>query len=302
MNTRNVSIRATGMLCALLLTPLLLSCGSGNKGSSQVIATVNGREITMTQLNRALETAGVREVTPETRQRALASLTAEELMVQAALENKIDRDATFVQALEQSRRQLLAQHFAERMIYPKTLISATEVTDYFNRETLLFAKRRTFRFTTFQANAEEVTPAVMKELDPVESVDGVRTVLDKHGIKYVTELASVAPEQLPVDELDAYASAKVGDLFVNPQSGGTVLLMSVTGIDDAMPITLERARPLIEEYLRNARNRKATEDYLVSARANAQIEYAKGESPPGTKIAQAGAATPEPAVVARTAE
>src|SRR4051812_42452041 len=108
-----------------LLTPLLFSCGAEKTGrSSQVVATVNGHEITVMQLNHAFEVAGVRDVTPDTRKRAIESLTAEELLVQAALDHDIDRDAAFVQALEHSRRQLLAQFFAERMIYPKTVITA----------------------------------------------------------------------------------------------------------------------------------------------------------------------------------
>jgi EpsD family peptidyl-prolyl cis-trans isomerase len=276
--------------CVALLIPALLSCGSdAGKRGSQVVATVNEREITVVQLNRALERAGLREVTPAMRRQAIDALTNEELMVQAALQNDIDRDASFVQALEQARRQLLAQFFAERMIFPKTVVTAAEITDYYNREPLLFAKRRRFRLTTFQANAGDVTPAVTTKLERVASVDDVRGVLDAHGIKYVTELASLGPEQLPLDELDAYARAKVGDLFINARDDGVVLLMSVTGIDEEVPMTLDRAKPMIEEYLRNARNRAAAAEYMARARANATIVYTQPEdaSPAGTTLTQA---------------
>lgn len=300
----NIRVTALRVACAVLLVPALLSCGSSSDGhGTQVVATVNGHEITVMQLNHALETAGVREVTTETRKRALESLTAEELMVQAALKNEIDRDASFVQALEVSRRQLLAQTFAERMVYPKTVVTAAEVTDYYNKEPLLFAKRRRFRLTTFQANSGDVTPAVAAELQQVKSVENVRGVLDAHGIKYVTELATITPEQLPVDELDDYSNAAVGDLFINPQSGGAVLLMSVTAIEDDVPMTLERARPLIEEYLRNARNRSAAQEYVTRARANAQIVYTQPEDalPPGV-VTQVAMEKGTPGVAKRLVE
>jgi EpsD family peptidyl-prolyl cis-trans isomerase len=273
-----------------LLVPLLISCGSSTgERSSQVVATVNEREITVTQLNRALESAGVREVTPAVRQRAIETLTTEELLVQAALTHEIDRDASFVQALEQARRQLLTQFFAERMIYPKTVVTAEEIADYYNQEPLLFAKRRRFRLTTFQANAGDVTPAISAELQNVKSVDGVRGVLDAHGIKYVTELASIAPEQLPLAELEAYSTAAVGDLFVNTRPDGVVMLMSVTGIEEDVPMTLERARPMIEEYLRNSRNRAAAAEYVETARSTAKIVYTQAaDAPPaGTALTQA---------------
>jgi EpsD family peptidyl-prolyl cis-trans isomerase len=276
IRTDHLLSTASRIACGVLLFPTLMSCGasSGARGS-QVVATVNGHEITVTQLNRALESAGVREVTAATRKRAIESLATEELLVQAALENDIDRDAGFVQALEQSRRTLLSQFFAERMIYPKTLISATEITDYYNKQPLLFAERRRFRLTTFQAAAADVTPAVTAELETVHSVEKVRDVLDTHGIKYTTERASISPEQLPLDELETYSKAAVGDLFINPRGDGSVLLMSVAAIEEDVPMTLERARPLIEEYLQNTRNQTAAADYAARIRASAKIVYAQ---------------------------
>ncbi len=279
MYTRNSTLR---LACGLAVVQLLAACGSsggGGKGS-QVIATVNGEEITVLQLNRVLERGGVREVTPEVRRRAIDSLTSEELMVQAALAAKIDRDTAFVQSLENARRQLLAQIFAERVVYPKTVVTAAEIADYYNREPLLFANRRKFRLTTFRAAGADLTPQVSAALKEVKSVDEVRGVLDARGIKYETQLASISPEQLPVIELPAFAKASVGDLFINPEEGGSVLLMSVTGIDDDVPLTLERARPMIEEFLRNSRNREATEAYLERVRASAEIVYASAADAP----------------------
>jgi peptidyl-prolyl cis-trans isomerase C len=293
---------ALRLTCGVLLLPALLSCSPGSgEGSSQVVATVNGHEITETQLNRELESAGVREVTAATRQRAIDALAIEELLVQAALKNEIDRDAGFVQALEQSRRKLLAQLFAERVIYPKTVISATEVSDYYNQQTLLFAQRRRFRLTTFQANAADVAPAVMKELEAANSIEKVRRVLDAHGIKYTTELATVTPEQLPIDELEAFSKAAVGDLFVNPRDDGSVLLMAVAAIEDDVPMTLERARPLIEQYLQNARNQKAAAQYVAHVRANANIVYTRPAdlTAPGTNITQAAPTSTEPLAAVR---
>jgi peptidyl-prolyl cis-trans isomerase C len=289
---------ASRIACGALLLPTLMSCGPGSAArGSQVVATVNGHEITATQLNRALESAGVREVTETARKRAIESLATEELLVQAALKNDIDRDADYVQALEQQRRKLLAQFFAERMIYPKTIISTTEINDYSNKQPLLFAERRRFRLTTFQATSADVTPAVTAELEAVNSVEKVRRVLEAHGIKYTTELASISPEQLPVDELEAFSKAAVGDLFVNPRGDGSVLLMSVAAIEQEVPMTLERARPLIEEYLHNARNQMAAADYVARVRANAKIVYTlppEGESPPDISITQATAGNPSP--------
>jgi len=278
--THDLRTSARRIACGALLIPALLSCGSSSGArNSQVVATVNGQEITVTQLNLALESAGVREITATARKRAIESLATEELLVQAALQNDVDRDAGFVQALEQERRKLLSQFFAERMIYPKAIIGPAEITEYYLKQPLLFAQRRRFRLTTFQATSADVTPAVTAELMAVNSVEEVRNVLDAHGIKYTTELTSVSPEQIPVDELAAYSKASVGDLFVNSRDDGSVLLMSVAAIEEDVPMTLERARPLIEEYLHNARNQAAAAEYVARVRATAEIVYTQ---PPET--------------------
>lgn len=305
MNQRLKRVSAAQRLaCGALVIPALISCGTSGERSSQVIASVNEQEITVTQLNRVLESAGVREVTADTRRRAIETLTTEELLVQAALKHEVDRDTNFVQALEQARRQLLTQFFAERVIYPRTVVTDAEIADYYNRNPLLFAERRRFRLTTFQAKASDMTPALSAALQKVTSVDGVRGVLDAHGIKYVTELASVAPEQLPLTELDAYSKAKVGDLFVNSREDGVVMLMSVTGIDEDVPMTLERARPMIEEYLRNARNHAAAAEYVATARATADIVYTRPEDarPPGVTVTQAAPERAAPGIAAQVAE
>lgn len=290
---------ANRLLTCLVLMTAVSACGGKSDGkSSQVVATVNDEEITVMQLNRVLQSTGASEVTSEVTKRALDALTSEELLVQAALKAKIDRDPAFVQALEQSRRQLLAQFFAERSVYPKTVVTAQEVADYYRKEPLLFANRKTFRLTTFETGKSDMTAAVREKLDQVKSVDQVRGVLDAHAIKYVTQMISVAPERLPLSELSAFANAKVGDLFINQQNEDKVLLMSVTSIEQDVPLTLERAKPMIEEYLRNSRNKQAAAEYLKHAKATAKIvlsekvtspKYAPAAAPAPTAAAEAAA-------------
>jgi len=265
----------TAVTCAVLFATAFGGCSSkGSPGkNSQVVATVNDKEITATQLNRVLQSSGVAEITPEVTRRALESLTSEELLVQAALESKIDRDPAFVLAVEQSRRQLLAQFFAEKTVYPKAAISAEDIAEYYEAQPLLFANRKKFRLTTFVADKQDMTPAVTAEIQGVKSVDDVRSILDRHGIKYLTQMASVTPEQLPLAQLPSFEQAKVGDLFVSERASGKVTLMSVTAIDEDVPLTLESARSLIETYLVNARNKQAIDDYLQQRKTVAKIAY-----------------------------
>lgn len=272
--------RKAALACCALALTALCGCGARHAGkSSQVVATVNEQEITILQLNQMLRGAGHANVTPDLRKKALESLTNEELLVQAAMKMDIDRDPAFVQALEHARRTLLAQLFAERVVYPKEAVTAAEVTEFYRNMPLLFANRRVFRLTTFLTDEVDITPRVTDELSQAESVDLVRNVLDAHGIKHVTQMVSVAPEEIPVHELPAYAKARVGDVFFTRKEDGKMLLMAVAAIQEELPLSLEVARPRIEQYLRNARNRQATEEYLKGARSTAKIVYAEAPAP-----------------------
>jgi hypothetical protein len=107
-------------------------------------------------------------------------------------------------------------------------------------------------------------------------------------------MASIVPEQVPLNQLARFSKAGVGDLFINEQNGGKVLLMSVTAIEDDVPLTLERAKPMIEGYLRNSRNKQATEEYLRQAKATAHISYLVGDEKEPMQI------SPEPGTQARS--
>src|ERR1700722_3385297 len=78
---------------------------------SQIVATVNEHEITMSQLKQALYSSGASAAAagPEATKQALDSLVNEELLVQKAVINKVDRDPAVVRAIESARRQVLVR-------------------------------------------------------------------------------------------------------------------------------------------------------------------------------------------------
>jgi peptidyl-prolyl cis-trans isomerase C len=130
LNSKFYAARAklSGLLVTLPLLFILSGChmDHGATKSSQVVATVNNHEITTSQLNQALEAAGVDQVTPAEEKEAIDSLVAEELLVQDALKSKLDRQPAVVLAMERARRQVLAQAYAERSLYSPTALEIEE--------------------------------------------------------------------------------------------------------------------------------------------------------------------------------
>ncbi len=245
-----------------------------SSNSPQVVATVNDRELTLIQLNETLQTNEI-DATPDNARKAIHSLIDEELLVQQALKSSLDRDPSVVHTMEHARRTVLADAFLQRMVYPKKQISSQEMEGYYQSNPGLFEKRRVYHLTSFTVRTSDMNDRLTNDLASAHSEETVRTILEKHEVKFTTEQVTAAAEDLPLDRLSAFTNSKAGDLIVIEQKNGFTLLMSVTGADDR-PLTFERAKPMIVQYLTTVRNAKALDTYLEGLRQSAKITYAPG--------------------------
>ncbi len=273
---------------ALALLAVASACSSGRGGDkSQVVARVNGAEITVSQLRTALLAKGEPQPTPQATQQALDGLVNEQLLVDAALANKLDRDPTVVQALEAARRQFLARAYMERTVFPKQEITAVEQAAYYKSNPALFAHRRVYQFAAFTAAIPQVPAAVVAELSKATTPDAVAAVLSAHSVAFETQNLARAAEQLPLEQLPQFSAAGLGDIVITPQRGRSTLTL-ITGMQDA-PLGFDSAQPIIQQYLENVRNAKALDTHLKQARASASIS----QSDSGL-VAAAGVPTPVP--------
>jgi peptidyl-prolyl cis-trans isomerase C len=276
MCVENQARRLLWVLVVSQATVALVGCGHGSSvhQSSQVVAVVNDKEITVSQVNQALRGAKVEAVTPEVTRQAVDSLVAEELLVQDALRNKMDRDPGVVQAIEHSRRRVLAEAFAEKRLFPSAAPTNEQIEAYYRKNPALFANRKLFRFTTFSASRADMTDPIRSELNDAHSVEQVRAVLERHAISYSAQISNVSPEQIPMNRLPAFASAAVGDVLITESTGNKLSLMCLTSTEDN-PVALEQATPMIREFLTNASHQEALAAYIKQSKATAKIAYTR---------------------------
>lgn len=264
---------AIRLTSAVLVAAVLSGCGGGKSGqASQVVAKVDESEITVSQLSEALAQRGVESATPAITRDAVDSLINEQLLVKSALDNKLDRDPAVVQALERTRRQVLARAYAERLIFSRDAISAAEQIEYYKQHPALFEKRKMFQVMVFTVKAAELPATVGTALAGTHTADDVSKLLTANNLSFETQSLLRGAEQLPLEDLPKFEVAKVGDVVALKGNQGRVPLMLVMGIQDS-PVTVDRAQPIIQQYLVNTRNARALEDHLKQARATAKIDY-----------------------------
>lgn len=275
---------------AVLAGLLLAGCGmhhtANTSDGSQVVVKVNDKEITINQVNTALDSVDAPTITPEVTRTTVDRLVNEELLVQAALKNRLDRDPGVVQAMESARRQVLAQSFASRSVFARVTPSQAQEEDYYRTNPALFEERKLFQLTAFTVEKSDLTDKVRAALDEAHGVDQVRAILDKHQIRYATQITSLVPEQLPPERLPLFAQAKVGDLLVTDEDPGQQRLMCITGAVDS-PVSLEHARPLIRRYLVYKGREAAMDRFLKQTKATAKITYLRDLSAPKTRMSMA---------------
>jgi EpsD family peptidyl-prolyl cis-trans isomerase len=149
---------------ALTAATLLAACGGGGGDkATQTAAKVNKEEITVHQINFVLQRQP--NLKPEQAEAAgrqvLERLIDQELAVQQAEDQKLDRDPRVVQQVEAAKREILARAYVEQIGATAAKPTAEEVAKYYNDNPALFAERRVYNL---QEIAIEAKPEQFEEL------------------------------------------------------------------------------------------------------------------------------------------
>jgi EpsD family peptidyl-prolyl cis-trans isomerase len=264
--------RSFTSLSIVFLGATLAGCGNKGAGASQVVATVGESEITVSQLSQALHTRGVDSAAADTTRQAVDALINEQLLVKSAMDSKLDRDPAVVQALERARRQVLSRAYVERMVFPTETISAAEQVEFYKKHPELFEKRKMYQVTVFTVKAADITDEVRNEIGQLHAAQDISKALAARGIAHETQALTRGAEQLPFEDLPRFAAAKVGDVVLMHPHESRMPLMLIEGIHES-PIGVDRAQPIIQQYLVNTRNARALEDHIKQVRAATKIAY-----------------------------
>ena len=275
---------------------LLVGCGEKKeKAASQTAAKVDKDEITVHQINFVLQQQ--RNLRPEQADAAskqiLERLVDQQLALQKADEQKVDRDPRVVQQLEAARREIVARAYLEKVGEAAPKPTAEEIKKYYDEKPALFRDRRVYSIQEISIEARPEQVAELREkLGAAKNINDFVEYLKTTGLRFSGNQAVRAAEQLPLNTLDAMARMKDGQAMVVPTPTGAQVV--VLAGSRSQPVNEEQARPAIEQYLLNERKRKLVEDDLKAMRAAAKIEYVG-------KFAEAAASSPAAAPAAPSA-
>jgi EpsD family peptidyl-prolyl cis-trans isomerase len=263
---------------ALLAATLAAGCGAqqGNDAAGgKLAARVNGTEITMQQVGVARATSPLQ---------ALDKVIDRELLVQQALAAKLDREPRVAQALEDARRQVLAQAWLERAAAERARSTPEEVRAFYEENPALFAQRRVYKLRELAVAAGQggdalVAPLVAQiraESATARDLDELAAWLRWRNLRVGAVSATTqAAEHLPLGYLAQLARMKEGEIAVFPSGAGEPAGATVVQLAHAAeaPLSLEDAAPVIEKFLAGRKRLELAAAEVKRLRGAASIEY-----------------------------
>jgi len=261
---------------ALLLMAMLGGCGRQPASSppGQALASVNGVEITVLQLNDELARAGASasNVGQEAASKQLLqALIDRQLLLTEAAREKLDRDPKVMQAIDRARALIVAQAWLQKRIGNLDRPAASEVEAYFAAHPQFFASRRQFTMDQLQIPVAALTPALRHVVDAASSLDDVAKALAANQVQMARSRVTRSTADLAPALANRLLAMRKGMVFA-VQEGDRALVVALQGVEDA-PVTLAVARPQIEQFLMKQRQKEAASAELVRLRASARIDY-----------------------------
>jgi len=271
-----ISLLTSALVTAAVLT--LAACGGGSDGdekkATQVAAKINGDELTVHQINAALPRMNnptEAQVKAATRQ-ALERLIDQQLFIQKAMENKLDRDPQVMTAIENSRREILSRAYVERVMGNAAKADPAEVKKFYDAHPELFTERRVYRLqeVALQASGAELE-ALKQALPPMKTLQDVVAYAKEKGIRATANNSVRAAEQLPMEFAARVAKLKDGEIIAVPGPGGVAVVQIVAS--QSQPLTEQQATPFIEQFLQNKARMELARSELKTLRDAAKVEY-----------------------------
>lgn len=296
------------LVLPLVIAALVVGCGdkkdeaaTEEKAPSQVAAKVNGTELTVHQVNYALQRIPNldAEQSKAASLQVVRNLVDQELLVQKALADKLDRDPTVVQTLDATRRQILAEAYMSRKLGTPVEPTDAEVADYFDKHPELFTNRKIYRLQELSIKApDDKHDAIRAQLGASKTLNDFAEWLKAEGYPVKAGQGVKPAEQLPTQLLPQLAKMPDGQaMVVNAPDG---LMVIVLADSQTQPVTLEQAKPAIVRALQTEARQKAAKAEMDNLKATAKIEYL-GEFAEAGKVEEAAPAEPAAAAPAEPA-
>ncbi len=285
----------------LIAAAVLTACGGEGgekKTATQVAAKVNGGEVSVHQINQIMQRTNVAnpEQAKAASRQVLERLIDQELLVQQAVEKRLDRDPRTLQSVEAARREILARAYLEQVSSAAVKPTDAEIKDYYGKHPELFAERRVFNLRELAiAAGPDFVPKLEQFMSQPRNLQQVAEWLRSENVRFTANAVTKPAEQLPLEMVKRVHQIKDGQIGVLGAPGG-ILVIEVAA-SRSVPVDEAAAKPVIEQFLLNQRKGELAQAEVKKLREGGKIEYVGEFTAPAASAAAPAAPVESPAAL-----
>ncbi len=270
------------LLSGVVAAGLLLG-GCHKEPKGQILAIVNGEEISMQELNAELQGARIPDNADrdKIRKEVLQRLIDRKLIVQKAREQGLDKTPEFVAQQRRLEENLLVSLLGQKIAATVPMPDDRDITQYIADNPSQFSGRQRLLLDQIQFAAPK-DPKMLLMLRDAHSLDDVAAGVQKLGLamsrgKGVIDTGRLDPQMVKIiDKLPP------GEPFVLPSNGQYVA--SVIVGRDSTPTPGNVARLAAAEVVRRKALVAESKAQVARARSSAEIQYQPGYEPDKSAI------------------
>lgn len=278
----------------LIGTAVLVSaCGNGSSAKDkiekgQVIATVNGEDVTIYELGTELQGVDMPsgEARKKVEQAALQRIIDRKILADIARDRKLDKTPEYLLQTRRAGEQLLVNLLQQNEAGKVPASTSEDVEKFMAANPWTFAQRKLLIIDQIQFPMP-ADRKVLAAYRPLKTLDEVEHKLITDGIEYRRAPTSLDTMQMPATMAKSIMDLPAGEVFVVPAGGG----LTANRITEARatPLTGPDAMKMAREMLRNQNMSKkaATELEPLLASAREKVTYKKGYAPSQSAAAEA---------------
>lgn len=287
-------MKTKSMVLAGAAAVMMLTLGGcTKKAEGQVVAIVNGEEISQQELNAELAGQNVPDGVDKklVMREVLQRVIDRKLLVQRAKEQGINKDPEYLTQQRRLDENLLVSLLGKKAAAGIKIPDAPAIDKFMSENPQMFAQRTRYSLDQIQFDLPP-NPQRLSVLEKDKTLAQVAASLDSLGIKYVRGSSVLDSATTPPALMQQISKLPPGEPFILP-SGGKVYASVITG-QQASPTPTEVARPAATEAIRRRELTDISTNMVKQARDAAKIEYQPGFEPPAKKDGKtpAAAATP----------
>jgi peptidyl-prolyl cis-trans isomerase C len=265
--------------------------GQSKAPTGQVVATVDGKEITLRDLKAEMAGANLPsdpKAMKAAEEQALQGIVNRKILAKDALDQKLDQSPDFALQKQKLTEALLVQTLQNKLIAQVPKPSPEEVDRYITDHPDLFAQRKVFVVDQIQM-ARPTNPDVIKGLQPLKTLEQVQTYLTDQKIPFKRDTGALDAVGADPRLIEAILKLPAGEVFVIPSQNG--LLVNQIRDTKVVPFTGPQATDYATKLITRQRTQEAVGRQLQAMvqKGAPDVKYNPAYQPPAPKAAPAAA-------------